>query len=137
MHKKLLVYIKPARGILVFTIVRGVLGAIATIAKMALLSEIVNGVFLSHRGLTQVLLPLALLMGALILRASLLWGREVTAQRAAIRLKASLRERVFAHLLRLGPAWSSGGRRGQPAAVLSTVIERLAAYTGRYRRHSS
>src|SRR2546427_5137809 len=118
MHKKLLVYIKPARGILVFTIVLGVLGAIATIAQIALLSEIVNAVFLSHQGLTQVLLPLALLMGALILRASLLWGREVTAQRAAIRLKASLRERVFAHLLRLGPAWSQGERTGELAAVI-------------------
>jgi ATP-binding cassette, subfamily C, bacterial CydD len=132
MHKKLVAYIKPARGILAFTIVLGTLGAIATIAKIALLSEIVNAVFLSRKGLAQVLLPLALLMGALVLRASLLWGREVTAQRAAIRLKASLREHVFARLLQLGPAWSSGERTGELVAVLNEGIERLDAYIARY-----
>ncbi len=132
MHKKLLAYIKPLRGILAFTIVLGVLGAIATIGQMTLLSGIVNAVFLSHKGLAQVLLPLALLMGALMLRASLLWAREVTAQRVAIRVKASLRERVFAHLLQLGPAFSKGERTGELAAVLNEGIERLDAYVSRY-----
>src|ERR1700730_13663380 len=98
MHKKLLVYSKQSRGILVFTVVLGMLGAIATITQMTLLSEIVNAVFLAHKGLAQVLLPLALLMGAIMLRASLLWAREITAQRVAVRVKVSLRERVFAHL---------------------------------------
>ena len=132
MHKKLLASIKPSRGILAFTVTLGTLGALATIAQMALLSEIVNAVFLLHKGFSQVLLPFALLLGALILRASLLWGREVTAQRAAIRLKASLRERVFAHLLRLGPAWSSGERTGELVAVVNEGIERLDAYISRY-----
>src|ERR1700730_9761950 len=113
MRKKLLAYIKPSRGLLACTIALGMLGAIATIAQMILLSEIVNAVFLSRKDLAQVLLPLALLMGALIIRASLLWGREVSAQRAAIRLKASLRERIFAHLLQLGPAFSKGERTGE------------------------
>ncbi len=132
MHKKLLAYIKPLRSILALTIVLGTLGAIATIFQMTLLSGVVNAVFLSHKGLTQVLLPLALLPGVLILRASLLWGREVTAQRAAILLKASLRERVFAHLLQLGPAWSSGERTGELAAVVNEGIERLDAFFSRY-----
>ncbi len=132
MYKQLRTSIKPSRGILALTIVLGTLGALATIAQMTLLSEIVNAVFLSHKDLAQVLLPLALLLGALILRASLLWGREVTAQRAAIRLKASLRERVFAHLLRLGPAWSSGERTGELVAVVNEGIERLDAYVSRY-----
>ena len=132
MHNKLLVYLKPSRYILVFTVVLGLLGPIATIAQMSLLSTIVNAVYLLHKGLTQVLLPLALLMGVIILRASLFWGREVTAQRVAIRLKASLRERVFAHLLRLGPAWSTGERTGELVAVLNEGIERLDAYVARY-----
>ncbi len=132
MRKKLFAYIKPSRGLLAFTIVLGVLGAIVTIAQITLLSKVVNAVFLSHQGLAQVILPLALLLGALILRASLLWGREVSAQRAAIHLKASLRERIFAHLLRLGPAWSAGERTGELAAVINEGIERLDGYIGRY-----
>ena len=132
MHKKLFPLIKPLRGIVAFGIVLGTLGAIATIAQMILLSEIVNAVFLSHKNLAQVLLPLTLLLVALMLRACLLWGREVTTQQAAIRLKASLRARVFAHLLRLGPAWSSGERTGELAAVVNEGIERLDAAISRY-----
>jgi ATP-binding cassette, subfamily C, bacterial CydD len=132
MHKILFPLIKPLRGIVAFGIVLGTLGAIATVAQMILLSEIVNAVFLSHKGLAQVLLPLTLLLVAFMLRASLLWGREVTTQQAAIRLKASLRERVFAHLLRLGPAWSSGERTGELAAVVNEGIERLDASISRY-----
>ncbi len=132
MHKKLLTYIKPSQGILALTVVLGLLSALAVIAQMTLLSQIVNAVFLSHKDLAQVLLPLALLMGAIILRASLLWVREVTAQRAAIRVKASLRERVFAHLLQLGPAYTRGERTGELAAVLNEGIERLDAYVSRY-----
>jgi ATP-binding cassette subfamily C protein CydD len=129
---KLLAYIKPARGILAFTVVLGLLGAVATIVQMSLLSMIVNAVFLLHRGLSQMLLPLVLLMVALITRASLLWWREVKAQGAAIRLKASLRERVFAHLLQLGPAFSKGERTGELVAVINEGVERLDPYVSRY-----
>ncbi len=131
-ENKLLTYIKPVRGILAFTVVLGLLGAIATIAQMSLLSTIVNAVFLMHRGLGQMLLPLTLLMGALIIRASLHWWREVTAQGAAIQFKASLRERVFAHLLQLGPAFSKGERTGEMVVVLNEGVERLDPYVSRY-----
>lgn len=132
MRKKLLAYTKPSRVLLALTTALGVLGALVTVAQILLLSGIVNAIFLSHQVLAQVILPLALLLGALILRAGLLWGREVSAQRAAIRLKASLRERVFAHLLRLGPAWSASERTGELAAVINEGIERLDAYIARY-----
>ncbi len=132
MRKKLLAYTKPLRVLLALTTALGVLGVLITVAQIMLLSRIVNAVFLSHTVLAQVILPLALLLVALILRAGLLWGREVSAQRAAIRLKASLRERVFAHLLQLGPAWSAGERTGELAAVIDEGIERLDAYIARY-----
>ncbi len=132
MHKQLRTFLKPSRVILTLTIVLGVLGAITTIVQMTILSEIVNAVFLARKGLAQVLLPLTLLLVAIVLRACLLWGREVTTQRAAIRLKTSLRERVFAHLLQLGPAWSTNERTGELAVVVNEGIERLDAYVSRY-----
>jgi len=132
MNKKLFVSITPVRGILALTIALGMLAAIVTIAQMTLLSGIVNAIFLAHKDLAQVLLTLFLLLGAIIARAALLWGREVTAQRAAIRLKAALRERVFAHLLRLGPAFSKGERTGELVTVVDEGIERLDAYVSRY-----
>ena len=132
MRKQLRAFLKPSRSMLALVIALGILGAVTTIVQMALLSEIVNAVFLSRKNLAQVLEPLLLLLGAIVLRACLLWGREVTAQQAAIRLKASLRERVFAHLLRLGPAWSVSERTGELVAVVNEGIERLDAYVSRY-----
>jgi ATP-binding cassette, subfamily C, bacterial CydD len=131
-EKKLLTRIRPVRGILAFTVVLGLMGAIATIAQMSLLSTIVNAVFLLHKDLAQVFLPLTLLIGAIIIRAGLLWWREITSQQAAIRLKTSLRERVFAHLLQLGPAFSKGERTGEMVAVLNEGVERLDPYVSRY-----
>src|SRR5689334_2849156 len=132
MHKKLLASIRPSRGMQALTITLGLLGALATIAQMTLLSEVVNAVFISRRVLAQELLPLLLLMGAILVRACLLWEREVIAQRAAMRVKSLLRERVFAHLLQLGPVWSVGERTGELAALLNEGIERLDTYIARY-----
>lgn len=132
MNKKLFLASKPYRGILALTIALGALAAIVTIAQMTLLSGIVSNVFLAHKELAQVLAPLGLLLCAIVTRAALLWGREATVQRAAIRLKATLRARVFAHLLRLGPAYSKGERTGELVAALDEGIERLDAYVSRY-----
>ncbi len=106
MKKKLFWQIKHVRGALTLTVIFGVLGAVATIAQMALLSRIVNRVFLTQEQLAQVEPLLLLLLGAIIVRAGLVWVREVTAQQGAIRLKYALRQRLFAHLLQLGPAYS-------------------------------
>src|SRR5947208_8219185 len=99
MKKELFRQIKHARNALILTIIFGVLGAIVMIAQMALLSRIVSLVFLAHQDLARV--SSLLLLGVLVVRAVLVWGREVTAQHGAIRVKSHLRERLFAHLLQL------------------------------------
>src|SRR6266446_6392217 len=132
MKKKLFWQIKHVRGALTLTVIFGVLGAVATIAQMALLSRIVNRVFLTQEQLAQVEPLLLLLLGAIVVRAGLVWMREVTAQQGAIRLKSALRQRLFAHLLQLGPAYSKGERTGELVATVSEGIERLDAYVSRY-----
>ncbi|MDQ2887506.1 MAG: thiol reductant ABC exporter subunit CydD [Chloroflexota bacterium] len=132
MNKQLFWQVKHIRGILTVTIVLGVLIAVATVAQMALLSSIVSQVFLVHLDLSQVSFLLLLLLGTILLRAGLVWWREVTAQRGAIRVKSELRERLFAHLLQLGPAYSNGERAGELITTLSEGIERLDAYVSRY-----
>ncbi|MFL5657372.1 MAG: thiol reductant ABC exporter subunit CydD [Ktedonobacteraceae bacterium] len=129
MKKELFRQIKHARNALILTIIFGVLGAIVMIAQMALLSRIVSLVFLAHQDLARVSSLLLLLLGV---RAVLVWGREVTAQHGAIRVKSHLRERLFAHLLQLGPAYMKGERTRELVTTLSEGIERLDAYVSRY-----
>src|SRR2546423_12098004 len=132
MNKELFRQIKNARSALTLTITFGVLGAVAMIAQMAFLSRIVDRVFLAHEGLAQVSHFLFLLLSVIVVRAGFVWAREVTAQQGAIRIKSELRERLFAHLLQLGPAYSKGERTGELVATMSEGIERLDAYVSRY-----
>jgi ATP-binding cassette, subfamily C, bacterial CydD len=77
---------------------------------MVLLSRIVDRVFMGGESLAGVSTSIFLLLGAVVVRAGLLWVREVTAQRGAVRIKSELRKRLFAHILNLGPAYASGER---------------------------
>src|SRR5215218_6114575 len=75
---------------------------------------------------------LLLLLCAFVLRSVLLWGREVAAQRGAVRVKSELRERLFAHVLRLGPSYTVRERTGELTTTVTEGIEKLDAYVGRY-----
>ncbi len=132
MNRELFRQIKHARSALTLTIIFGVLGTVATIAQMSFLSRIVGQVFLAHESLTQVRLLLFLLLCTIGVRAALMWGREVTAQQGAMRVKSELRERLFTHLLQLGPTFCKGERTGELVATAYEGIERLDAYVSRY-----
>ena len=132
MNRELLRQVKPARIFLSCAIALGVLGAAATIAQMVFLSKIVDRVFLAGESLNQVRTLLLLLLGAVVLRSGLLWLREISAQRGAVHVKNELRERLFAHLMRLGPGYTVGERTGELVATAVEGIERLDAYVGRY-----
>lgn len=124
--------IPPARPYLAATVVVGLLVAIVTVAQMAFLSEIVDRTFLEGGGSEQTFTLLSLLAATAVLRAGLLWVRETTAQRGAIRVKNDLRERLFAHVLHLGPAYARSERSGELATTLTEGVERLDPYFARY-----
>ena len=121
-----------ARGDVAAPIAWGVLAALATIAQMALLSAIVARVFLTHQGLDGARLSLGLAVGAAVLRAALVRRREVSGQRAAIAGKATVRARLYAQLLRLGPAYLRRERTGELLATATEDVERLDPYVTRY-----
>lgn len=110
----------------------GVLGVLATIAQMTFLSRVVDQAFLRGSGLRDLGWLLALLLAAVVVRAVLLWGREVVAARGAGRAKSKLREEMFAHLLRLGPVYSARESTGELATTSTEGVERLEPYLARY-----
>jgi ATP-binding cassette subfamily C protein CydD len=114
------------------TVALGLLATAATIAQLVFLSKVVERVFLEGQDLGEVSDLLLLLLGASLLRSGLLWGREVCVQRGAVRVKAELRERLFAHVLRLGPSYTRGERTGELTTTATEGVEKLDAYVGRY-----
>src|SRR5215207_2725755 len=132
MSREFLRQVGSARASLGLSVALGVLVAAATIAQLVFLSKVVDRVFIEGQDLVDVRDLLLLLLGTSILRSGLLWGREIAAQRGAVRVKSELRERLFARVLRLGPSYTRGERAGELTTTATEGIEKLDAYFGRY-----
>ena len=132
MNRDLVREVRSARVSIGLTVALGLLAAAATIVQLVALSKVVDGVFLEDADLAEVHWLLLLLLGASCLRSGLVWGREVAGQRGAVRVKSELRERLVAHVLRLGPSYTKEERTGELTTVAMEGVERLDAYVGRY-----
>ena len=117
---------------LTLTVVFGLLAAAATVVQMVLLGGLISRVLLGGLGFEGVMVPLALLLAAIAARSGFVWLREVAALRGAETAKHSVRERLLAHLLVLGPAYHGGERAGELTTTAVEGVERLEAYFARY-----
>jgi ATP-binding cassette subfamily C protein CydD len=124
--------VRSARLFVGAAVALGILSAAATVAQMIFLSQIIDRVFLKGASLADVRGLLLLLLGAVLARAALLWTREVVAGRGAVRVKSALRERLYAQLLRLGPAYAAGEKAGELATTATVGVERIEPYFARY-----
>ena len=132
LDRRLLGLARAVRRHLAVTIGMGLLAGVATVAQAYLLSRVVAEVFLGGRALEEVQQLMGALLVAIVARAAVVWAREVAAYRAAARIKFLLRERLFAHLVALGPAYTHGERTGELANTAVEGIEALDAYFSQY-----
>src|SRR5689334_3073970 len=132
MHRKLLSLTRDSRSALLLTILSGFLIGLLTIGQAYLLSLTVNGVFLEGQTLAQVAGWLRLILVVIAGRAILTWVNETSANAVAVRIKTDLRERLFNHILRLGPAYTRGQRTGELTTAAVEGIEALDAYYSQY-----
>lgn len=132
MHRRLLSLTRDTRASLTLTILSGFLAGLLTIWQAWNISSVIDGVFLKKLSLEQVTTPLILILIAISGRAFLTWVNEVAANAVAIKIKTDLRERLFAHILKLGPAYSRGQRTGELTTAAVEGIEALDAYFSQY-----
>ncbi len=121
-----------ARAALILTVGLGFLAGVAMVGQALLLSQVVHRVFLAGATLKDAG-PLLLGVVALsLLRAGFVWGSEVSAGQIASRVKDELRQRLAAHLVALGPAYSREERSGELTNTLVEGVEALDAYFRQY-----
>jgi ATP-binding cassette subfamily C protein CydCD len=132
MHRQLLSLTRDSRPALLITILSGFLIGLLTIGQAYLLSRTVNGVHLEGLTLAGVAHWLRLLLIVIAGRALLTWINEVSANAVAVRIKTDLRERLFHHILQLGPAYTRGQRTGELTTAAIEGIEALDAYYSQY-----
>jgi ATP-binding cassette subfamily C protein CydD len=110
----------------------GLLAGVLLIGQAYLLSQTVSRVFLDGQRLRDVRSLLVGLAVIAITRAVALWASEIASHHTAGRIKADLRERLFAHLIELGPAYARGERSGELVNTATEGIEALDAYFSQY-----
>ncbi len=131
-HTRLFRYIRSMRLSLAVMAVLSILTGVFIVMQAHYLAQIVNGVFLGEQPLSQVAIPLTILLLVMIARAVLIWVSEVVAQNAACTVKKTLRQRLFAHLLKLGPLYAKGERSGELVQTLTEGVESLDAYFSQF-----
>jgi len=97
-----------------------------------LLARTVDAVVFEQAVLQQVMPWLWGLLALFLVRAGLAWASEQAAFQAAVQVKLALRELLYRHVQKLGPAWLSGERSGDIVNTLSDGVEALEAYYARY-----
>jgi ATP-binding cassette, subfamily C, bacterial CydCD len=132
MQKRLFALLRDTPVDLILTILASFIIGLLIIWQAYSLGRAINRVFLEGASLSQVGPLLRTLLFIIILRAVLSWGSDVSANHVAIRIKASLRERLFHHLLELGPAFTRDERTGELTATATDGIEALDAYFSQY-----
>src|ERR1044071_5763780 len=123
MHRRLLSLTGDSRTALILTILSGFLAGLLTIGQAYLLSSTVNGVFLEGQSLAEVAQWLRLIVVIIAGRAFLTWLNEVSANIVAVTIKSDLRDRLFSHILNLGPAYTRGQRTGELTTAAVEGIE--------------
>lgn len=132
MHRRLLALTRDSRAGLLSTIVSGFLIGLLTMGQAHLVSSTVDGVFLGGQTLTEVSGWLWFLLVIIAGRGLLMWVNEVSANVVAVKIKSDLRERLFSHILNLGPAYTRGQRTGELTTAAVEGIEALDAYYSQY-----
>lgn len=132
MYRRLLSLTRDSHSALLTTILSGFLIGLLTIVQAYLLSRTVNGVHLEGRTLAEVAPWLRFLLIVIAGRALLTWVNEVGANAVAVKIKTDLRQRLFHHILQLGPAYTRGQRTGELTTAAVEGIEALDAYYSQY-----
>ncbi len=131
-NKRLTAQVQTATFDLSLSMLTSLAIGVVTVAQAYYLSQTIALAFLQRYTLATIKPYLFWLLGLSLLRALLVWSAQITAQRTAGHVKSTLRERLTAHLLALGPAFSHGERSGELVNTASEGIEALDAYFSQY-----
>ena len=117
---------------LFLTIGFGVAATAMAVIQAALFSRTINQVFLLSQPLQEVTSTMGLLLVIFLLRAIFIWGSEFSAGILSIKIKSSLREQLFQHILSVGPVRIQNEKTGELNSTMTEGIEAIEIYFSQY-----
>ena len=129
---RLVRYAGGVRTLLVGEVVVAVGTAVLVVAQAFCLGDVISRVFLGGASLSDVSGVVTVLAAVVLGRVVLSGLGESLAQSAATQTSAQLRSALLAHIVRLGPVWLSGERRGQMATLATRGVDSIEPYVSRY-----
>ena len=122
----------PARGHLAVAVAAGLAQTVTVIVQAVLLATIIERCLRSAATLGELTPQLIGLGAAVVARGALGWVGEWVAQRTSATVGRTLRRRLLAHALALGPGWLAGERAGELALTSTRGVDAVGVYYGRY-----
>lgn len=114
--------VSGARFWVLLSVTLGLGSGLLLIAQARFLARIVHGAFIEGQG-TPMLWPLfAFLVGIIAARSILGWAREAAGFHAGAKIRQEIRSELLAHIVSLGPGYTS---RQSSGALASTVLEHV------------
>ena len=128
---RLLRFASAARSYFVAAVLLGLAAATLILLQAGLLARLLAGA-IRGAAVGSMASSLIGLAAVLALRAVTSYGSEVTALRAAAKVKSQLRRKVMAAAVRLGPAWLGGQQAGEITTLSGKGLDALDPYFARY-----
>lgn len=121
-------------ALLWFSLAAGIsiMGAVATLLQAYFMAIIVNAVFISKSGVSDIMLQLAALLAVMTVKSAVQWGSEAAVAKFAARVKSHVRAMVLHNLFILGPVALKRMQTGDLAGLLTTGMDALETYLARY-----
>ncbi|MFN8167872.1 MAG: thiol reductant ABC exporter subunit CydD [Candidatus Nanopelagicales bacterium] len=129
---RLLRYARGVRTLLLGSVAVASATAILVVVQAFCIGYVVPQVFLDGASFDDVSTVVWVLAAVVVGRALLSMVGESLSQRAATRTSAQLRAALLAHVVRLGPVWLSGERRGQIATLATRGVDSVEPYVAKY-----
>ncbi len=123
---------RSTRRSLVLAVVAGALTAGLVVSQAWLLADLVSAAVVHHRGLSDVVLPLVLLLGVVIGRAALAWASERLANTAAAAATSEMRMALAEGMASGRTVPPEQGATGTLLVLATSGVDGLQSYFGRY-----
>jgi thiol reductant ABC exporter CydD subunit len=129
---RLLRYARATRTFIIASIVLGSISAVLIIAQAWLLAEVIAGAFGAGKSVTELRVPLEVLVAVVLTRALVAWAAEIVASRSSARAKQQLRAALLEHVAALGPGCSEEERTGEIAILATRGVDALDGFFSLY-----